>query len=109
MNDFEALILLNMVPSLGSISISRLLNSFNKPNNIFEASRERLIGIEGITARKIKEIKKAQQSIKLDRELKLARENNISIITILDRDYPESLKNIYDPPAVLYVMGQLLD
>lgn len=109
MNDFEALVLLNMVPSLGSISISRLLNSFSRPNKIFEETRERLLGIEGITARKIKEINKAQQSIKLDRELKLARENNISIITILDRDYPESLKNIYDPPAVLYVMGQLLD
>lgn len=109
MNDFQSLVLLNMIPSMGSISIARLLKRFGRPKNIFEANRSVLLGIEGITARKVDAIKKAQQNIDLERELKLAKENNIKIITILDKDYPESLKNIYDPPAVLYVKGQLLD
>ncbi|MDD5005163.1 MAG: DNA-processing protein DprA [Candidatus Omnitrophica bacterium] len=109
MNDFEALVLLNMVPSLGSISISRLLNAFDKPQEVFDASPEKLSGVEGITARKISEIKKARKSVNLERELKLAKDSGINIITILDDNYPENLKNIYDPPAVLYVKGEFLD
>ena len=109
MNDFQALVLLNMIPSLGSISISRLIKSFSRPKKIFEATEDKLSIIEGITTRKIGAIKKAQENLNLEQELKLAKENNISIITILDKDYPESLKNIYDPPPVLYVKGKLLD
>lgn len=30
---------------------------------------------------------------------------NIHLVTIKDREYPESLKNIYDPPIALYVLG----
>lgn len=33
------------------------------------------------------------------------QKRNIGIITILDEDYPKSLKNIYDPPFVLYYQG----
>lgn len=109
MNDFESLVLLNMIPSLGSISIMRLFKAFSKPKEIFQANIERLSRIEGITTGKINEIKKAQKNINLDKELKSARENKIDIITILDKDYPENLKNIYDPPVVLYTKGKLLD
>ncbi|MFH1622449.1 MAG: DNA-processing protein DprA [Candidatus Omnitrophota bacterium] len=109
MNDFEAIVLLNMIPSLGSISIKRILEYFLSPKKVFEASSDELLKIEGITNKKVEAIKKAQKDINLEEELKLARENNINILTILESGYPESLKNIYDPPAVLYVKGQLLD
>lgn len=36
-------------------------------------------------------------------------ENNIDIITILDKDYPESLYHIYDSPKVLYKKGNIKD
>jgi len=109
MNDFESLVLLNMIPSMGSTSIIHMLEVFERPRKVFEASQDALSLVNGITGRKIKAIKAAQKSIDLDRELKLARENNFSIITILDKHYPENLKNIYDPPVVLYVSGELLD
>lgn len=35
------------------------------------------------------------------------RENNIGIVTIDDKDYPDNLKNIFDPPAVLFVSGNI--
>lgn len=109
MNDFQALVLLNMIPSLSSISIARLLKYFTSPKRIFQAGGQELSKIEGITTRKINEIKKAKQNIDFEREIELARENKIDIVTILDKDYPECLKNIYDPPAVLYLKGKLLD
>lgn len=38
-------------------------------------------------------------------EQKYMKENNIEIITINDKEYPELLKQIYDPPKRLYVKG----
>ena len=34
-------------------------------------------------------------------------QQNIRTMTILDQDYPESLKEIHDPPLVLYIKGDL--
>lgn len=33
--------------------------------------------------------------------------NNINIITVFDSEYPNSLRNIYDPPKILYLKGKL--
>ncbi|MEG0249876.1 MAG: DNA-processing protein DprA [Peptostreptococcus sp.] len=41
-------------------------------------------------------------------EMKLElKSNNVGYISIDDEDYPESLKNIYDPPYILYYMGNI--
>ncbi len=109
MNDFESLVLLTMIPSLGSISIKRLLCAWNRPRDIFNASSMQLAKIEGITSRKVNAIKKARKNMDVNTELRSARQNKIDIITILDRGYPSNLKNIYDPPAVLYVKGTILE
>lgn len=45
----------------------------------------------------------------LDQELQLIERHNISWKTILDDDYPELLKHIYLPPAVLYFQGPYLN
>ena len=108
MNDFESLVLLNMIPSLGSISIKRLLCAFERPRNIFSASSEQLLQVEGVSPRKANAIKRAAESIDVNIELRSARKHAIELITILDSGYPENLGNIYDPPAVLYVKGAFL-
>lgn len=42
---------------------------------------------------------------KADEIICKCEKHNIGIITILDEDYPQKLKNIYDPPFVLYYKG----
>ena len=32
-------------------------------------------------------------------------ESKIEIITIEDKEYPQKLKQIYDPPQILYIKG----
>ena len=41
----------------------------------------------------------------LDKYLEYMQKNNIEILTIYDKEYPKKLKEIYDPPVVLYVKG----
>lgn len=42
-----------------------------------------------------------------EKELLLAERAGVCVLTVLDEDYPELLKGIYDPPIVLYVRGEL--
>lgn len=53
----------------------------------------------------IKKIISAQRSGILDEEMKLIEKHNITIIDIFDKQYPQLLKEIDDPPVVLYIKG----
>ncbi len=106
MAQLEALISLNMVGGIGSIRLGKLLKFFGKPQNILKAPTEKLMAVSGISqeiADKIRSLKKED----LDNELALTKKLGLKIMTSQDRDYPQNLKNIYDPPIVLYVKGQL--
>src|SRR5579862_1309672 len=43
----------------------------------------------------------------LETELALIEQNNIQWVTFEEESYPQLLKNIYLPPAVLYIQGSL--
>lgn len=106
MNRLEALVSLNMILDIGSIRLKKLLEIFHTPENILRASFKELMFVSGIgekIAAKIYALKKED----LDQELVLAKKYGLRIITQDDLEYPENLKNIPDPPLVLYVKGKL--
>jgi DNA processing protein len=106
MNRFEALVSLNMVLDIGSVRLNRLLEYFEKPENILKARRDELTQVLGVAdkiAAKISALKKED----LDKELKSAKRLGLEIMTLDDADYPENLKNITGAPIVLYVLGEL--
>lgn len=106
MTKLEALISLNMVGDIGSIRLKKLLDYFGKAENILKAPCEKLMAVSGIgreIARKVTSLKEED----IDKELDLAKKYNLKIITVDDVGYPENLKNIPDPPIVLYVKGEL--
>ena len=106
MTRLKALIGLNMFCDIGSARLKKLLNYFGKPENILKAPCEKLMGVSGIgkeIARKVTSLKEKD----IDEDIDLAKKYNLKIITIDDEEYPENLKQIYDPPIVLYVKGEL--
>lgn len=42
-----------------------------------------------------------------EKELRAAAKAGVSVLTALDEGYPELLKQIYDPPLVIYLKGEL--
>ena len=54
----------------------------------------------------LSKIKKSSWDI-AEREINLAIKNKIDVINILDPRYPEKLKEIYDPPLVIFVRGKI--
>ncbi|MBM3248953.1 MAG: DNA-protecting protein DprA [Candidatus Omnitrophica bacterium] len=108
MTEKEALIAINTVSGIGSIKLKRLLEYFGQARKIFLASKEELIRVSGISDKIAVDIIKASGGKGLKEEEALIKKHNVQILSIQDDDYPANLKNIPDPPPVLYVKGEFL-
>lgn len=105
------LLRLHFVDTLSSSRVRKLIHAFKTPERIYRASVEEFIRIEGfdkILANQIvTSLKDNKLSEKVDDQLSRLEKYNAVIVTIWDDDYPENLKNIYNPPLLLFVRGQL--
>lgn len=103
----EAFIALNMIDNVGPVRVRQLLEHFGDAPSVFKASRDQLLRVRGIGEETAEAIYNWEQKVPLAAELKRIEDYGCSIVTQEDPDYPESLKQIYDPPIVLYVKGSL--
>lgn len=63
------------------------------------------LSLENIPSKIIEKLKSPQTAASVKKILEKSAEEKIQIITLADPAYPEKLKNIFDPPAVLFVKG----
>ncbi len=108
MTDFKALVLLNMVDGIGSVRCKKLLSAFGRPSCVFEAGLNDILAAGILTRRMAERVFEAPKRIDVDAEIAEAKRLDVKILTLLDEDYPCLLKEIYDPPFVLYVKGELI-
>lgn len=101
----ELLIGLNLIRELTPRRMTLLLDHFASVRDIWKASKRTLYSIPGFTAELAATITAKRDDIGLDSELKRARSLAIEIVTLLDAEYPPLLRQIDNPPAVLYVRG----
>ena len=98
---------LSLTPGVGSVLIKRLLDRFKTPEAVFHAPLRDLMRIEGLGERVASEIQKGPLEKAVKKELALLEKVNGKIVVLSDDTYPKRLKDIYDPPALLYVRGEL--
>ena len=98
---------LSLIPGVGSILLKRLLDQFKTPETVFQAPMNELLNIEGLGERVAKEIRKGPMEKAVEKELYLLKEVGGKIVTLKDSAYPKRLRDIYDPPPLLYVRGEL--
>ena len=98
---------LNMVPGVGPLAYRNLVARFHDPERVFTASPQALASVEGIGEKTIGAIKAFPAQEAAVKELKKAGELDVSILTFRDQGYPKKLLQIYDPPPLLYVRGNL--
>jgi len=108
MNDTERLIVLNMVEDIGSVRTRALLREFESLEKVFSSGADEIGRVKEIGPAIGARVPQAIKEIDLKKEMGLIKKHMVKIITFLDKDYPENLKNIYDPPVVLYVKGKIL-
>lgn len=105
MNEKRYWIWLSRIEKLGSIKAQKLLEKYKTPRNIWNAKKEDLLKTEGIGEETVKQILKEEYRLNLEKYEKYMQENNIELIHIYDKNYPEKLNKIYDKPIVLYIRG----
>jgi len=107
MESREALVALNLIEHVGPVRVRQLLACFGEAPAILKASRQQLLRVHGIGEETAQAIANWEKTIDLNGELKRITDFGCRILTQADEDYPELLRQIYDPPIVLYVSGQL--
>lgn len=101
----ESLIILNAVPGLGPVRIRQLVDRFGSACAVFRQSKNALIEEGGLPADVAEKVANGRHDDFLHQEMDLVRKHCATVITIADEAYPNLLKEITDPPTVLYVYG----
>src|SRR5690348_11524235 len=107
MDSREALVALNMIEHVGPVRVRQLLEHFGEAPAVLSASKLQLMQVRGIGEEVADAIVSWEKSVDLGGELKRISEFGCHILIQSDEEYPALLKQIYDPPVVLYVKGRL--
>jgi len=92
---------------VGPVVFSRLIRRFGSPDKVLGASVGELTSVEGIGRERAEQIARTRDRFDVDSELELAARLGVWIIHLKDSRYPPLLKEIIDPPPVLYIKGTL--
>jgi len=107
MSSYRDWILLSKLPHLGSWTCRQLVEHLGSPEKVLSASPQVLSRIPGLKGKAVNSITHQTDKIEIDRDLKRIEELGIEVISFKDPRYPVNLKNIFDPPFLLYVRGTL--
>ena len=107
MTSREAYIVLNMLDEVGPVRVRRLLDQFGTPEAILVAGKADLMRVDGVGEEVSRSITGWQKQVDLDAELKRIAAAGVTVVTRDDAEYPKNLREVYDPPLVLYVKGAL--
>ena len=107
MDSREALIALNLIEHVGPVRARLLLEHFGDAPQILAASKSQLLRVRNIGDETAEAIANWEKTIDLAGELKRISDFGCHVLIQSDENYPASLREIYDPPLVLYVKGEL--
>lgn len=108
MTSLEAHIVLNMIDGVGPATYAKLCAALGDAVNIFSATESQLSNITGITAETASAILNWEKTVDLNAEIRRIQNAGCHVILKEDEEYPKLLKQIYNPPFLLYVRGQIL-
>ncbi len=96
------------IKGLGSRRILQLSNQLDNINDLFEKPLKELEYQGLINKEQKKLLQKKYDENFVSNTLDILSKSPFELITIFDDTYPELLKKIYDPPAVLFTNGTIL-
>ena len=95
---------IKLTPGLGPTKARKLVEHFGSPAAVFRASLTELEAatIQAVSAQSLATGKSAELARE---ELARAADAGVTVLSMDDTRYPHRLKEIYDPPVILYVRG----
>ncbi|CCU79278.1 Rossmann fold nucleotide-binding protein Smf possibly involved in DNA uptake [Halanaerobium saccharolyticum subsp. saccharolyticum DSM 6643] len=101
-----AVIFLNNLNGFGPKTIANLIKKVKKLELIWQLNDHQLKNL-GLKTSKIKEFNKYKNKFKAEKIAADLKKENIKYLTLYDQKYPQKLKEIYDPPPVIFYKGIL--
>jgi DNA processing protein len=101
-------LILKNIPGIGNHLFKRLLDQWKSPEIILQQPIAELASIQGVSENLAHAIGKKSPTINAKKEIERARQLGITILSMNDENYPPLLRQLPDPPPVLYVYGQLI-
>ena len=96
------------IEQLDSTFIQRLYNYYGDVEAAFNCSKKDFDNIEGLNVKKAETFLHLRDKIDLDKTFEEVEKRGVNILSFDNDKYPRMLRQIYNPPIVLYYKGDLL-
>jgi len=107
--EHHALIALSLVSGVGPGRIRALLARFGSAVVALEASRKALASVPSIGPQTASAIATFDAHDAVEEQLRRAAQLGVTLVPVWERQFPRLLRQIYDPPAFLWVRGTLAE
>ena len=107
MNDKKYWVGFNLIKGIGAVRMQGLVAYFGDLESAWNADDASLTEA-GLGAKLIERVNIARQGVSLDKVWEKIESQGIKILTWGDHEYPSRLKEIDQPPPVLYIRGEYL-
>jgi len=107
-DELRAWIALRMVKGVGPVVYQGLLRAFSTPSHAFGATAHAL-ECAGVRPEVARAIRRFADWAGADRQLRAAERAGARVVTCTSAAYPQNLKEIHDPPPLLFVRGSFVD
>lgn len=98
---------LALIPGVGPVIRQALLERFGSAEAVLAAAPSRLREVAGVGTTLARKIVAASELVDAERELCVCREHGVTILADTDTAYPRLLREIHNPPGILFVDGEL--
>src|SRR3989338_121748 len=95
----------NLIPQIGAVRLQKLLNFFPDLKTAWHAAANE-IEQSGLDTSLVGKILETRQKIDPHQQFAKLADLNIRLVTFQDEIYPKLLREIPNPPAVLYILGE---
>ncbi|EOC99315.1 DNA-processing protein DprA [Caldisalinibacter kiritimatiensis] len=108
MDNKDILIWLNSINGIGNKMIDNLIKYYGDLKSIWEAKESSIREFKGLNNQIKSKMLATRDKTYVEMLKKRIKELKIKVISICDNEYPSILKNIYDPPKILFVKGSIV-
>jgi len=105
--DTKYWVTLSTQQKIGARTFAKLYKRFRKLEHVWSTSQNELAHA-GLDLGQIEAVKTAIATKDPDAEMTKLQKLNIGVVIFLDPEYPKLLKEIADPPGVIYIRGKFL-
>src|SRR3954471_23422611 len=97
-----------LVRGLGLRSANTLIRHFKDPERVFDSTRNELEA-QGVPPEVADAVLSPKSAERAEEEMEKAAALGVRIVDITDPAYPPLLREIFDPPIILYIRGKKWD